>query len=314
LAGTKSHEPVCVAPTGDVCGEGPVWHAGEQALYWTDINRFLIHRFDPVSQTVKSWFFEEPVTTLSLTDRDDTLVTALGSHLLLWEPATDRRTSHGFSLDGWPSVRFNDGRADPGGSFWVGSMRNNVNQDGSSGETGGKDGALYSIAPDGSVRTLKQGVGIANTLAWSPDRQTFYFADTLENIIYAYNYDESDGSICNERPFFRGYERGSPDGSQVDSAGYLWNCRFHGKCIVCLAPDGTIHHVVEMPVSNITSCTFGGPDLRTLYITTAAVNAPRGERLAGGLFALETAVAGQPENRFRVFGGRRKISTGSCSL
>src|ERR1700736_6339201 len=92
-------EAVCVAPVGDRCGEGPVWHAGEQALYWTDINRFLIHRFDPHDRAVKSWFFDEPVTALVLTDRDDTLAVALGSRLLFWNPGSDERREHGFHLN-----------------------------------------------------------------------------------------------------------------------------------------------------------------------------------------------------------------------
>jgi sugar lactone lactonase YvrE len=295
-------EPICVAPTGDVCGEGPVWHAGEQALYWTDINRFLIHRYDPGSEAVESWFFEEPVTALALTDHDDTLAVALGSRLILWTPGTDTRRDHGFRLPNWPAVRLNDGRADPDGRLWLGSMRNNVHADGTSGEAGGTDGVLYSIDGAGLTREWKQKVGISNTLAWSPDARTFYFADTLANTIWAYDYDSKSGGISNERVFFQAFERGSPDGSQMDSRGFLWNCRYYGKCIVRVSPNGHVDGILEMPVSNITSCTFGGPDLKTLYITTAAAKAPQGERLAGGLFAIQTDIAGHPENRFRVFG------------
>ncbi len=295
-------EPVCVAPTGDVCGEGPVWHAGEQAVYWTDINRFLIHRFNSRDGSVKSWLFEEPVTAVVLTDRDDTLAVALGSRVILWEPGSDKRRDQGFHLPGWPAVRLNDGRADPRGSLWVGSMRNNVNPDGSSGEAGGKDGVLYRIDPDGRASEWKRGVGISNTLAWSPDCRVFYFADTLENKIWAYDYDKTTGAIDNERTFFSDFPDGSPDGSNIDSAGYLWNCRYYGKCIVRIAPSGEIDRIVEMPANNITSCTFGGEDYKTLYVTTASGRAPAADRLAGSLFAIRTEVPGLPENRFRVFG------------
>lgn len=298
-------EPVCVAPTGDVCGEGPVWHAGEQALYWTDINRFLIHRYDATDESVKSWFFEEPVTALVLTDREDTLAVALGSRLILWEPVSDARHEHGFRLAGWPEVRCNDGRADPRGSLWIGTMRNNVGADGSGGEAGGKDGVLYRIDPDGTVSEWKRGVGISNTLAWSPAGDKFYFADSLENKVFVYDYDGKSGDIENERVFWADFKRGSPDGSNMDQGGHLWNCRFYGKCVVRLKPDGSIDKIIEMPVQNITSCTFGGVDLKTLYITTARANAPAGDRLAGGLFAMRTEVAGLAENRFRIFGGRR---------
>src|SRR5437870_3557068 len=96
--------------------------------------------------------------------------------------------------------------------------------------------------------------------------------------------------------------RGLPDGSAVDAEGYLWNCRFFGGCIVRVAPDGQIDRVVEMPVNNITTCTFGGPDRKTLYVTTASIQAPPSDRLAGSLYAIDTEVAGQPENRFCLFG------------
>ncbi len=295
-------EPVCVAPTGDVCGEGVVWHAAHAAAYWTDINRFLIHRFTPADQCVRTWFFDEPVTALTLTERDDMLAVVLGSQVILWEPSSDRRSKPVYQLDQWPRVRLNDARVDPRGSLWMGSMRNNVNADGSSGAAGGQDGALFRLDPDGKVKVWRQNIGIANTLAWSPDRRRFYFGDTLANTIWVYDYDLATGTIANERPFLQGFARGLPDGSTVDSEGYLWNCRFFGGCIVRVAPDGTIDRLVEMAVKNITTCTFGGPDRKSLYVTTARIESPEGDRLAGGLYAIPTEVAGQPENRFRAFG------------
>jgi sugar lactone lactonase YvrE len=298
-------QPVCVAPTGDVCGEGAVWHAAQGALYWTDINRFLVHRFTPSDSCVRTWFFEEPVTALSLTDRPEVLAVVLGSCVLLWEPAKDLRYTPLFHLDEWPKVRLNDARADPRGALWMGSMRNNVNADGSAGEAGGQDGALFRLDPDGSVKTWRKDIGISNTLAWSPDRRRFYTGDTLANTVWLYDYDPATGEIMNERPFLLGFARGLPDGSAVDSEGYLWNCRFFGGCIVRVAPDGTINCVVEMPVKNITTCAFGGADLKTLYVTTAKFEAPAGDRLAGGLYAISTGVAGQPENQFLVSGRMR---------
>lgn len=292
--------PVCVAPTGDVCGEGAVWHAAHQAVYWNDINRFLIHRFTPVDRSVRTWFFNEPVTALTLTDRPETLAVILGCGVILWEPETDTRHDAIFRLEGWPAVRLNDARADPRGSLWIGSMRNNVNADGSCSEAGGLDGKLFRVDHDGTTKVYRENIGIANTLAWSPDQSQFYFGDSLANMIWTYDYDAATGELANERPFLYSFERGVPDGSTVDSEGYLWNCRFFGGCIVRVAPEGVIDSVVEMPVKNITTCTFGGTDLKTLFVTTARAEAPPGDRLAGSLFAIETDVAGQAENRFRL--------------
>ena len=292
--------PICVAPTGDRCGEGAVWDEERQLLYWTDINRFLIHQYDPATTAVKSWLFDEPVTAITLTSQDDTLAVVLGSRLILWNPDTDERTDHLFHLPGWPFVRLNDARVDPRGSLWLGSMKNNVRPDGSTGEAGGTDGILYRLDPGGIVTEWKRDVGIANTLAWSPRKDRFYFADTLKNTIWRYDYDAWTGRICNERPALTGFERGLPDGSSMDSEGFLWNCRFGGGCIVRLNPDDKIDRVIEMPTANITTCAFGGPDRTTLYVTTASSGAPPGDRLAGSLFAIQTSVPGQGENRFQI--------------
>jgi sugar lactone lactonase YvrE len=292
--------PVCVAPTGDACGEGAVWHATHQAVYFVDINRFLVHRYCIADQSVRTWLFDEPVTAVALTEDPTTLIAVMGSSVVPWRPDSDQRGDPLFRLPGWPRVRFNDARPDPRGSLWLGTMRNNVNPDGSAGAAGGRDGELLRLDPDGTVTTWRRDIGIANTVTWSPDHRRFYFADTLANVVWAFDYDPATGSIGNERPFLPGFARGLPDGSNVDSQGFLWNCRFSGGCIVRVAPDGTIDRIVEMPVSNITTCAFGGPDLKTLYVTTARNEAPASDRLAGSLFAISTEVAGLPENTFRL--------------
>jgi sugar lactone lactonase YvrE len=296
-------KPVCVAPTGDRCGEGVVFHAGHNAAYWTDINRFLIHRLSLSDHSVRTWFFDEPVTALTLTGRDDVLAVVLSSQVILWEPASDTRHDAIFRLDASPKARLNEGRVDPAGSLWIGSMQNNVNPDGSPSSIDQKVGVLYRLAPDGSVTIHREDIAISNTLAWSPDWQRLYFADTLANTIWAYDFDAASGTIRNERPFLQGFSRGLPDGSTVDSEGYLWNCRYYGGCIVRVAPDGQIDRVIEMPVQNITTCAFGDADRKTLYVTTAAAEAPPSDRLAGSLFAIQTTVSGQPENRFLVSAG-----------
>lgn len=296
MTGAAKNGVRCVAPVGDRCGEGAVWHPKQRAVYWTDINRFLIHCYDEATGSVRTWFFDEPVVALALTENDETLLVALASKLIFWEPATDARQDHGFRLEGWPKVRLNDGRADPLGRFWVGSMRNNVNSDGSPGEAGGNDGALYRINSAKEHTVFRRNLGIANTLCWSPDRTLFYHADTLANTIFVWDYDIKTGAISNERPFFTGFERGYPDGSAIDQEGYLWNCRFGGQCIVRIAPDGSVDRIIEMPVRNITTAVFGGDDLKTLYATSASAETHAGDRLAGSLFTIQTETPGLAPN------------------
>jgi sugar lactone lactonase YvrE len=296
----------CVAPVGDQCGEAATWSAREQALYWTDVNRFLVHRLDWASRAVRTWLFDEPCVALFLTPTPRVLIVALGSRLIVWTPNTDERRDFGFAERNWPKVRLNDGRPGPGGEIWIGSMANNVAPDGAPSACDGFAGSLYCVRAGAQDRgragaqdrgragaqalVVKSGIGIANTVCFSPDRRHFYFGDSKRNTIW--RYDVKDGEIGNERVFFEGFDRGVPDGSTVDAEGYLWNCRFGGGCVVRVAPNGGVDRIIEMPVSNITTCEFGGPDLRTLFITTAAMMTPKYERLAGSLFALDAPAAG----------------------
>lgn len=288
----------CVAPVGDITGEGAVWSAAEACLYWTDINRFLVHRLAVSDRSVRTWFFDEPAVAVTLTDQPGVLLVALASRLLLWTPADDERRPIGV-LPGPAGARFNDARPCPRGMLVIGTMGNNVGPDGEGGEVAPGLGALFRFA-GGSFETLATGLGIANTVAWSPDAATFYSADTLANEIRAYAHHAETGALGEPVPFFAGFERGAPDGSAVDSEGFLWNCRYGGGCVVRLAPDGTVERIVEVPCGNVTTCTFGGTDLRTLFITTARGGSGRSERLAGSVFALEAPVPGLPERPFLI--------------
>lgn len=289
----------CVVPAGDICGEGAIWHPGQNALYWTEINRFLVHRFDAGNQTTRTWIFSEPVTAVNLTKDAEILLLVLGSKVGLWSPRThpDLRTI--YNLETSPGMRFNDARIDPRGSLWVGSMRNNVGLEGEDLKVGFRDGVLYRIDPDGTSSEWKRGLGISNTMAWSPDRKTFYFGDSTANVIYSCAYDEGSGVITGESTFLAGYSQGLPDGSVIDAEGYLWNVRYGGGRLIRVTPDGHIDRVVLLPTLNPTTCTFGGPKLSTLYITSAR----SADRLSGSVFALDVDVGGLPDNRFRSSGG-----------
>jgi sugar lactone lactonase YvrE len=294
------YEAQCVVAAGDAVGEGAVWSPQDNGVYWTDVCRFLVHSHQVDTHAFKTWFFDEPVVALALTTEPGRWLVALGSKLIWWWPESDRRVDHGFFLKDYPRVRLNDGRADPMGNFWVGSMRNNVLPNGELGVAGGQDGVMYRISSDGAVTECISELGIANTLCWSPDARTFYTADTLANAVWAYDFDASTGNLGERRNFLVDYPFGAPDGSAIDVDGCLWNCRFSGYEIVRITPDGTVDRVIHMPVKNITTATFGGPDLKTLYVTSASVLKDPGERLAGSLWSIACDVAGLPPNFVRV--------------
>jgi sugar lactone lactonase YvrE len=291
----------CIVRSRDLCGESPLWDAAQKCVYWTDINGFAIRRLFPATGKMKSWKFDAPVTALALTSIDGWLIAAVGGRLLFWTADGDRRVEFVAVERDWPNHRLNDGSADPEGNFWVGSMRNNVAADGSEVKAEGFTGSLYRVSPSGEVSVRDSEFEIANTVVWSPDRSTFYCACTVRNVIWAYDYvaDGANSALSNRRVFAERAGAGLPDGSAMDEEGFVWNCRWGGKAILRIAPNGEVVEKIEIPVTNVTNCTFGGEDGRTLFVTTASMGAER-EELAGGLFAMRVPVTGTPVGKFRI--------------
>lgn len=297
---------VCIAPVADRCGEGAVWHAAKQTLFWTDINRFLIHSWHAETHAITTWSFDEPVTALNLTTDDDLLLVCFASRIALWSVRTgavveDASRFAGFHLPGSPAVRCNDARVDAAGRLWVATMQNNVGRDGEPLEITAHLGELFSLNAAGQVVRLRSGLGIGNTVAWSPDGHLLYTADTLADEICRFVVN-ANGTLREGQLLFESTPAGTmglPDGSAVDEEGFLWNCRHGGGCVLRLSPDGVLDRVVKMPVQNPTTCVFGGVDGSTLFVTSAAIGDEQNP-LAGGLFAVETSVRGLPANRFRL--------------
>lgn len=277
----------------DRLGECPLWNDRERMLYWIDIRAPALHRCDPSRRSIDSWPLPETVGSIALRGHGGLLL-ALQSgiyHLdkpgdpptLVVEPEPDR-----------PANRLNDGRCDPAGRFWVGSM-NELSRD--------PQGSLFRIDSDGRCTRAFGDVFIPNSLAWSPDGRTMYFADTIRSTIWAFDYDVTTGNIANRRVFCdTGNHPGNPDGSTVDAEGCLWNCEYGGWRVVRYRPDGRIDRAIRLPVSNPTCCCFGDADRRTLYITSATQQLTpeqlAQQPLAGSVFAIRLDVAGLPEHRF----------------
>jgi sugar lactone lactonase YvrE len=286
----------CAVPAGDICGEGAVWHSERSALYWTDINRFLVHEFTPELQTTRTWLFDEPVTSVNLTDDPNAFLLAFASRVGFWNPDSHPKIETLYTLDSAPAMRFNDAGVDPSGILWAGTMANNVGAHGDDIAVDFKDGVLYRIDAQGHATEWKNCIGISNTVVWSPDSTKFYFGDTIANSISVYDYDSQSGTISGEKELLRGHPDGVPDGSAMDEEGFLWNARAGAGRIIRIAPDGRVDRVVDLPAKNPTTCAFGGPSLDTLYITSAR----SAQRLSGSVFALKPGPKGIPAGRFRI--------------
>jgi L-arabinonolactonase len=186
-------------------------------------------------------------------------------------------------------MRFNDGRCDRQGRFWVGSMDDIAR---------GPVGHLYRIDQRGCVPMLVK-VAIPYSLCWSPKGDIMYFSDGGEPVIWAFDFDVDTGEVSNRRQFARMAGKGDPDGATVDAEGFVWSVRFGGGALNRFAPDGTLVRIIEVPVTQPSCCTFGGPNFETLYITTArqrlTSEAMAAQPLAGTLMKIDVGVRGLPE-------------------
>jgi L-arabinonolactonase len=273
-------------------GEGPVWSAAEQALFWVDIVASAIHRFEPASGEHRTWPVPEHVGSIALRERGG-LVLALKSGFATFDPATGQVEMINACEAHLPENRFNDGRCDLAGRFFAGSLPYDEST---------PRGSLWRLDPDHSAHCVLSGIMCPNSLCWSPDGATMYFTDTPTREITAYDFDLEEGVPSNPRLFVRADSGGFPDGSIVDSEGFLWNAEWGGARVVRYAPDGTIDRIVEVPAQRVTCCAFGGPDLKTLYITSAWDRMSEAELrewpLSGNVFACDAGVAGRPETRY----------------
>ncbi|WP_263262459.1 SMP-30/gluconolactonase/LRE family protein [Pseudomonas sp. RIT-PI-S] len=287
-----------VLPERFKLGEGPFWDPPTQALYFVDIAGHLACRLDAGGLT--RWALSEPVSAFIPTTRGDALVAlASGLYRLDLTSPTDRPSLRLFTeVDPVAGNRPNESRCDPQGRLWLGTMQNNLTPSGGDLPVTRDSGGLFLISPGAGapqVTPLLEGLGIPNTLEWSADGRYLYFADSRAGQLYRYGL-RPDGSL-GEREAWAADGPGAPDGSALDSQGYLWNARWGAGCLLRFDPEGRIAQRIEVPVSHPTSCVFGGPDLRTLYLTSATPAAGQ-SALDGGLFKATVEVAGRPCHRF----------------
>jgi sugar lactone lactonase YvrE len=286
----------CVLPAAAQLGECPVWSPDEARLYWVDIDARAVHRFDPATGLDDQRPAPGRPGSLALTAAAGRLLVAIEGRLAFLDWDTGAWSDWVALEPEGVGNRLNDGRCDPAGRFWVGSMF-------APAAAGKATGRLHRVASDGTARTVRTAIGVPNGLAFAPDGRTMYFADTPRETVWAYDYDVDDGAATNERVFLDfGPLPGRPDGACVDEAGGYWIACVYGSAVLRVTPAGAIDRTVSLPVTKPTMPAFGGDDFSMLFITTIGGGGshPRDPDQvdAGGLFAVETGVRGWPETRF----------------
>jgi len=274
-------------------GEGPIWSIEEQALYWVDIVAPAIHRFRPADLAHDHWAMPEHVGSLSMRTTGG-LVMALKSGFAGFNPETGAIEMIAEAETDQLDNRFNDGRCDRQGRFFAGSLTYSEDT---------PAGRLWRLGIDRRATPVLDEITISNGLCWSPDGATMYHVDTPTRMIRAFDYDQEAGLPSRPRVLVETDPKGGwPDGSITDSEGCIWNAEWDGARVVRYTPQGEVDRVVKLPARRATCAAFGGPDLKTLYITSAWDRMRRDERDAwphsGDLFAVDVDVPGLPDPKY----------------
>jgi sugar lactone lactonase YvrE len=295
---------LAVVETGAILGESPVWSPADNVLWWLDIKAPALHRYDPATGVDDSWPLPQETGSIVLRKGGGLVGGLRGGFAFLAVGAPGEPLQPDWIGDPEPDRplnRLNDGRADRQGRFWAGSMHD---PDGPPETYFEREpvGAFHRLDADGTMHRMIDGILVSNGLCWSPDGRTMYAANSPTRVMRAWDYDPATGDIANERVFATFPEedgRGTPDGAIVDAEGGVWVAEFRANRVTRLTSDGVVDRMITLPVSRVTCPMFGGPDLATLYVTTAKIMlSPEElacEPLAGALFAIDAGVAGLPE-------------------
>ena len=284
-------EPELVLDVRAELGEGPVWHAAAGTLYWVDLFAGIVHHYQPASGLAGRVEVGEFVGCV-VPRAGGGLLAATASGIYHLDPVSGARTRVAAIEADRPETHFNDGKVDPAGRFWFGSIAVDRATD--------TLGHLYSLEPDLTVTRRLSGIDNTNGMDWSPDGRTMYYIDSLTRQVTAFDYDAASGNITNPRPAVTlPADRGVPDGMTVALDGTLWVAHWGGGCVTRWHPtSGALVQTIPVPANLTTSCAFGGPALDQLYVTTARYGqdgpALAAQPHAGGLFRLRTATRGRP--------------------
>jgi sugar lactone lactonase YvrE len=270
-------------------GENPMWHPDEHCIYWVDIPAGKMFRYDAATGKHDQVYQGEAIGGFTVQADGALLLFMARGAIKIWrngelvtvvEEIPDER-----------ETRFNDVIADPAGRVFCGTM-----------PAPDRLGRLYRIDLDGTLTRLLDGIGCSNGMGFTHDLRQMYYTDSPKHEIYLFDYDQTTGAISNQRVFVRTpADEGVPDGLTVDAQGYIWSARWDGGCLVRYKPDGSEERRIEFPAKKVSSLTFGGPDYKDIYVTTAGGDNRAEEGAgAGALFRLRLGIQGVPEFRSRI--------------
>jgi len=277
-------------------GECPIWDEEQGLLWWTDIQGGVLYTYSPLNGKIDRVVVGKNIGGFALNKKGGVICACLDG-LYLWNQKT------GFSCIastfGGKALRFNDCTTDAKGRFLAGT-RYTPEKEGAEYELG----SLYQVDNSGSISVLDEGIHLSNGLGFSPDNRVLYYTDSLQRVIYEYDYDLDTGAVSNRRVFVKvPNEEGLPDGLAVDRQGFVWSARWMDEHIVRYDPEGTIERRLPSPFRKTTSLAFGGGELTDLYITTAAETEVagsgdlKGNTVGGFLYHIRLDIQGRIEYR-----------------
>jgi len=283
-------KPELIADYECATGEGPLWHPGEGRLYWVDIPKGRIFRYDPAKGKHEKCYEGEVVGGFTIQEDGALLLFMAKGAVAIWRGGK----KIDYIIDEIPDERdsrFNDVIADPAGRVFCGTMPGKIHP-----------GRLYRLDTYGDLHKLLDGITCSNGMGFTPDLKKMYYTDSLKHEIYLFDYDKGTGAITNRRIFVKTSEGGGiPDGMTVDKEGYIWSALWDGSCLLRYTPEGTIDRRIEFPAKKVSSITFGGEDYTDIYVTTAGGDNKKEEGAgAGALFRLRLGIQGVPEFFSRV--------------
>ncbi len=274
-------------------GESPLWSKEQQLLYWVDIKGKMIHIFDPKTKYDISYPTQDLVTAVALQNNNAILV-ALRKQIVSFDCKTGKTKVLSKAEENDPDTRFNDGKCDCRGRFWIGTINTRIPTSNAC--------TLYSF--DGiQIKPVLHDIMFSNGLAWSPDHRTFFHVESFRKAIFAYDFNAEKGSLTHKRLFVSLNESTAyPDGITVDDEEGVWCAHYGGSQVVRYDRTGKISVIIKLPVPHVTNCCFGGENLDTLYITTAQENLSpdqlKKHSLSGSLFAIKVDYKGILETPF----------------